>query len=65
VNSILEYLGPSSAGSVIRDATGLTDALRKFRQDESAFQRPITVDWNNGTAGENFNRWDCEDEEIG
>ncbi|EGP92432.1 unnamed protein product [Zymoseptoria tritici ST99CH_1A5] len=55
VNSILEFLGPSSAGTVIRDATGTTDAMRKFRQDQSAFQRPITVDWNNGRAvvGEN------------
>jgi hypothetical protein len=52
VNSILEFLGPSHAGSVIRDATGTTDAMRKFRQDASAFQKPITVDWNNGRAGE-------------
>ncbi|CZT24522.1 uncharacterized protein RCC_10247 [Ramularia collo-cygni] len=50
VNSILEYLGPSHAGSVIKDATGTSDALRKFKTDESSFQRPITVDWNNGRA---------------
>jgi hypothetical protein len=51
VNSILEYLGPSNAGSVIKDATGTSDALRKFKANENSFQRPITVDWNNGRAG--------------
>ncbi|KAF7191383.1 putative redox protein fmp46, mitochondrial [Pseudocercospora fuligena] len=55
LSSILEYLGPSQAGSVIKDATGTSDALRKFKQNESLFQRPVTVDWNNGRAvvGEN------------
>lgn len=51
LTSILEYLGPSKAGSVIENATGTTDALRKFKQNESLFQRPVTVDWNNGRAG--------------
>lgn len=51
LTSILEYLGPSKAGSVVQDATGTTDALRKFKQNESLFQRPVTVDWNNGRAG--------------
>lgn len=51
LTSILEYLGPSKAGSIIADATGTTDALRKFKQNESLFQRPVTVDWNNGRAG--------------
>lgn len=51
LSSILEYLGPSHAGSVIKDATGTSDALRKFKQSESSFQRPVTVDWNNGRAG--------------
>ncbi|EME50427.1 hypothetical protein DOTSEDRAFT_164975 [Dothistroma septosporum NZE10] len=50
LSSILEYLGPSKAGDVIKDATGTTDALRKFKQNESSFQRPVTVDWNNGRA---------------
>ncbi|KAF2173126.1 hypothetical protein M409DRAFT_62727 [Zasmidium cellare ATCC 36951] len=50
LTSILEYLGPSKAGSVVQDATGTTDALRKFKQNESLFQRPVTVDWNNGRA---------------
>ncbi|KAK4635752.1 Putative redox protein fmp46, mitochondrial [Fulvia fulva] len=50
LSSILEYLGPSKAGSVIEGATGTTDALRKFKQNEGSFQRPVTVDWNNGRA---------------
>ena len=50
LTSILEYLGPSKAGSVIEGATGTTDALRKFKQNENSFQRPVTVDWNHGRA---------------
>jgi len=50
LTSILEYLGPAQAGSVVKDATGVTDALRKFKQDESLFQRPVTVDWSNARA---------------
>lgn len=56
LNSILEYLGPSQAGSVISDATGLSDALRKFKANENSFQRPVTVDWNNGRAGMSLGR---------
>lgn len=51
LSSILEYLGPSKAGTVIKDATGTTDALKKFKANESSFQRPLTVDWNFGRAG--------------
>ena len=51
LSSILEYLGPSKAGTVIKDATGSSDALRKFKANESLFQRPLVVDWNNGRAG--------------
>jgi hypothetical protein len=51
LSSILDYLGPSKAGSVVKDATGSSDALRKFKASETAFQRPVTVDWNNGRAG--------------
>ena len=51
LTSILEYLGPSKAGTVVKDATGSSDALRKFKESESLFQRPLVVDWNNGRAG--------------
>ena len=51
LTSILEYIGPSKAGSIVKDAMGSSDALRKFKESESLFQRPIVVDWNNGRAG--------------
>ncbi|GAB7359970.1 hypothetical protein MBLNU230_g7495t1 [Neophaeotheca triangularis] len=50
LSSILEYLGASKVNSVVEDATGTSDALRKFKASETAFKRPITVDWNNGRA---------------
>lgn len=49
--SILEYLGPAQAGSVITDATGTTDALKKFKANQSSFKAPVTVDWMNARAG--------------
>lgn len=52
LTSILDYLGPSKAGTVVEEATGTSDALRKFNAKQQAFQRPVTVDWNNGRAGE-------------
>ena len=51
LTSILEYLGPAKAGSVVNGATGSSDALRKFVADSKVFVRPVTVDWNNGRAG--------------
>jgi hypothetical protein len=51
LTSILEYLGPAQAGSVITDATGTTDALKKFKANESSFKAPVTVDWMNARAG--------------
>ncbi len=48
---ILEYLGPSKAGNVVKDATGSSDAMRKFKASHTAFQRPVAVDWNHGRAG--------------
>lgn len=52
LTSILDYVGPSKAGTVVEEATGTSDALRKFNAKQQAFQRPVTVDWNNGRAGE-------------
>ena len=51
LGNILEYLGPAKAGSVVTGATGATDALKKFKSSENAFQRPVVVDWMNGRAG--------------
>lgn len=50
LTNILEYLGPSKAGNVVEGATGSSDALRKFNAVNSAFQRPVTVDWSHGRA---------------
>ncbi|KAK5131731.1 hypothetical protein LTR08_000620 [Meristemomyces frigidus] len=50
LGSILEYLGPSKAGSVVKDATGASDAMRKFNKDAKVFQSPVIVDWNRGRA---------------
>nr|OQO19332.1 hypothetical protein B0A51_14352 [Rachicladosporium sp. CCFEE 5018] len=52
LHNILAFLGPSSLGSAVKDATSLEDAEKKFRASESSFVRPITVDWENGKAGE-------------
>lgn len=51
LSSILEYLGPAKADTAVEEATGTSDALRKFKASENVFRRPITVDWNNGRAG--------------
>jgi hypothetical protein len=51
LNSILEYLGPNAAESVVEGASGASDALKLFKQNEVVFKRPIVVDWNNGRAG--------------
>jgi hypothetical protein len=51
LNSILEYLGPDAAETVVEGASGAGDALKIFKQDEVALRRPIVVDWNNGRAG--------------
>lgn len=37
---------------MIEDATGSSDAMRKFKASQTVFQRPVTVDWNHGRAGE-------------
>lgn len=51
LSNILEYLGPAKAGSVVSGASDTSDAMRKFKASENAFQRPIVVDWHNGRAG--------------
>lgn len=51
LRSILEYLGPNKAGTVIEDATSTGDAIKKFKDNGSSIQRPITVDWNQGRVG--------------
>lgn len=51
VRSILEFVGPSGVGKVIKGATNESDAMKKFSASTDSFQRPIVVDWSNGKAG--------------
>lgn len=51
LNNILEYVGSAKVGSVVSGASDISDAMRKFKASEKAFQRPVVVDWGNGRAG--------------
>ncbi|KFY80951.1 hypothetical protein V499_00246 [Pseudogymnoascus sp. VKM F-103] len=55
LKSILEYVGENGAGKVVQGATSGKDAFTKWKKDKGSFQRPLTVDWNNGkvVAGAN------------
>jgi hypothetical protein len=51
-----EVGGPTYAVSeIVKGAKNAEDAVKKFKEDETRFVRPITVDWTNGQAvlGEN------------
>jgi len=48
VKSILEFVGAQKASTIIKGAKDEADALKKLRADAESFQRPVTVDWNNG-----------------
>ncbi|KAK1993186.1 DUF1687-domain-containing protein [Colletotrichum falcatum] len=50
VKTILEYVGQNRISSIIKGASTEQEALRKFQQNSESFQRPVTVDWNNGKA---------------
>ncbi|KAJ5143564.1 uncharacterized protein N7515_002351, partial [Penicillium bovifimosum] len=62
LRSILDYVSPVSGagglgekntygvGELIKGARDAEDALKKFKEDNSSFVRPITVDWVNGRA---------------
>ncbi|KAL3460609.1 thioredoxin-like protein [Aspergillus heterothallicus] len=67
LRSILDYVSgdPSLVGKVggaayavseiVKGARDAEDAVKKFKEDETRFVRPLTVDWTNGQAvvGEN------------
>ncbi|KAL2846206.1 thioredoxin-like protein [Aspergillus pseudodeflectus] len=43
--------GPTYAVSeIVKGAKNAEDAVKKFKEDETRFVRPITVDWTNGQA---------------
>ncbi|PSS21926.1 hypothetical protein M430DRAFT_136655 [Amorphotheca resinae ATCC 22711] len=50
LNSILDYVGAQKAGTVVAGAKDKEDAIKKMRINKDSFQRPLTVDWNNGRA---------------
>ena len=54
LTNIFEYLGQDKIGSVIEGASSTTEALKKLKDNGSAFQRPLVVDWGNGRAGTSF-----------
>ncbi|OJJ55890.1 hypothetical protein ASPSYDRAFT_80593 [Aspergillus sydowii CBS 593.65] len=62
LRNILEYAtgDPSSGGKaggptyavseIVQGARDAEDALKKFKEDNGRFVRPVTVDWTNGQA---------------
>ncbi|KAF3765102.1 DUF1687-domain-containing protein [Cryphonectria parasitica EP155] len=50
VQTILEYVGKHNVGSIIKGASSESEAMKLFKQSAESFQRPVTVDWNNGKA---------------
>ncbi|KZF20850.1 DUF1687-domain-containing protein [Xylona heveae TC161] len=50
LRSILEYLGPNKAGTLVKGATNEADAKKILSQTPDSFIRPLTVDWDNGRA---------------
>ncbi|KAI2610474.1 DUF1687-domain-containing protein [Hypoxylon sp. NC1633] len=50
LKTILEYVGKSKISSIIQGAATENEALKKFRENNESFKRPVVVDWNNGKA---------------
>ncbi|KAJ5305811.1 hypothetical protein PENANT_c015G00736 [Penicillium antarcticum] len=62
LRSILDYISPVSGvggqgekatygvAELVKGARDAEDALKKFKEDNEAFARPVTVDWVNGRA---------------
>ncbi|KAI9787887.1 MAG: hypothetical protein M1816_007373 [Peltula sp. TS41687] len=50
LRSILEYVGVKKAGELVKGARDESDAMKKLKENADTFQRPVTVDWNNGNA---------------
>ncbi|KKA27944.1 hypothetical protein TD95_001219 [Thielaviopsis punctulata] len=50
VKTILSYVGANGISSVIHGATTESEALKTYKLNPGAFQRPVVVDWNNGKA---------------
>ncbi|GLI77846.1 hypothetical protein PoHVEF18_006142 [Penicillium ochrochloron] len=64
LHSILEYISPVSGsatggqgqkaiygvGELVKGAKDAEDAVKRFKEDQERFVRPVTVDWVNGRA---------------
>ncbi|KAI0119765.1 DUF1687-domain-containing protein [Daldinia grandis] len=50
LKTILEYVGKNNISSIVQGASTENDALKKFRENNENFKRPVIVDWNNGKA---------------
>ncbi|ROV95370.1 hypothetical protein VSDG_06081 [Cytospora chrysosperma] len=48
LQTILTYVGKPGIPSVIKGASTESEAMKLFKQSAENFQRPVTVDWNNG-----------------
>ncbi|KAI9804967.1 MAG: hypothetical protein M1833_006270 [Piccolia ochrophora] len=48
LRSIFEYAGAKKAGDIVKGARDEADAMKKLKESVENFQRPVTVDWNNG-----------------
>ncbi|KAJ5368038.1 uncharacterized protein N7496_007798 [Penicillium cataractarum] len=61
LHSILEYISPVGGsgaggkavygvGELVKGARDAEDAVKRFKEDQGRFVRPVTVDWVNGRA---------------
>ncbi|KAI9933887.1 hypothetical protein ASPWEDRAFT_24195 [Aspergillus wentii DTO 134E9] len=54
LRNILDYVGNTGVGgkadAVIKGAKNAEDAIKRFKENEGLFVRPVTVDWTNGKA---------------
>ncbi|ROW16400.1 hypothetical protein VPNG_02885 [Cytospora leucostoma] len=50
LQTILQYVGKPGIGSIVKGASNESEALKLYKQSAENFQRPVTVDWNNGKA---------------
>lgn len=41
IQTICEYVGPTKIPQVVKGANSVAEALRKFKQDQASFQRPV------------------------
>ncbi|PVH67289.1 hypothetical protein DL98DRAFT_444015, partial [Cadophora sp. DSE1049] len=50
LKSILEYIGPQRASTIVMGAKNKADAINKLKENTENFQKPVMVDWKNEKA---------------